>query len=188
VAGQPGGRPSPREESSVVHDEGNVGGLLVGLMPLLVHAPLGAQHVSVIRGKDDDRVCGHRVVCVECIENLLDLAIHVFLQLVVEPLVFERVRGRLQHSRVRLEVAALAGGFPRQPLLAGRRVHASVEELGGYGGALELAPQVPQPRLAEGEGSPQRDVVGVDERADDQPWAPLAAGEVVQQVSGWEAY
>lgn len=38
------------------HDKRDVDGLLVGVVPLLVHPTVGAEHVTVVRAEHDDRV------------------------------------------------------------------------------------------------------------------------------------
>ena len=66
-----------REQGRIVHDEWHMGGLLVCLMPLLVHAAMGAEQIPMVGSEDHDGVRGHVGVGVERVEDPLDLLVHV---------------------------------------------------------------------------------------------------------------
>ena len=176
VAGQDVQGLAGREELGVVDDERHVDRLLVGLVPLLVHAAVGAQHLPVVGGEDDDGVAVELPVDgAQGVQDLLDLAVHVLLHLVVELVELEVVLGRLEGQGVGVNVALLAVRLGGEVLPASLGVLGGIEQRVGHRGAGQLPDQV-EVALGQGEVAPQGDVVGVDERGDHQPGPPVVLG------------
>lgn len=108
--------PGAAREERAGDDERDVQRLLLGDVPLLVHAAMGALHVAVVGAEDDDRVLEGRARG-ERVEDPGDLLTDRGLQLVVELQVGLDPRLRGEDLPPLLDVGGLTGRLGREILL-----------------------------------------------------------------------
>ena len=147
----------PAGQQRARDDERYVYRLLVGHVPLLVHAAVGALHVAVVGAEDHDRVLV-RVGLAQRVEHPRDLLADRGLHLVVELQVELDPRLRRDDLAPVVDVALLAGRLGREVLVVRRRLI----------DMRHLRRVVAQP-LRQRDQAEHRVVVRVEKRAHRQP-------------------